>query len=53
MKWLLIALIVIPGTIADLLNAMGVKRNGEAYDFRRLRASRWTVGVPKEKSECS
>ena len=34
MKWLLIALIVIPGTIADLLNAMGVKRNGEAYDFR-------------------
>lgn len=34
MKWLMIALIVIPGTIADLLNAMGVKRNGEAYDFR-------------------
>ena len=34
MKWLLIALIVIPGTLADLLNAMGMKRNGEVYDFR-------------------
>ena len=34
MKWLLIALIVIPGTIADLLNTMGMKRNGEVYDFR-------------------
>src|SRR5580704_16278793 len=34
MKWLLIALIVIPGTIADLLNALGMKRNGEVYDFR-------------------
>ena len=29
MKWLLIALIVIPGTIADVLNAKGMKRNGE------------------------
>jgi bacterial/archaeal transporter family protein len=34
MKWLLIALIVIPGTIADVLNAKGMKRNGEVYDFR-------------------
>ena len=34
MKWLLIALIVIPGTIADVLNAMGMKRNGEVCDFR-------------------
>jgi drug/metabolite transporter (DMT)-like permease len=34
MKWLLIALIVIPSTIADVLNAKGMKRNGEVYDFR-------------------
>lgn len=34
MKWLLITLIVIPGTIADVLNTMGMKRNGEVYDFR-------------------
>jgi hypothetical protein len=34
MKWILIALIVIPGTIADVLNTMGMKRNGEVYDFR-------------------
>src|ERR1700681_3291933 len=34
MKWLLIALIVVPGTIADVLNTMGMKRNGEVYDFR-------------------
>jgi len=34
MKWLLIAMIVIPGTIADVLNTMGMKRNGEVSDFR-------------------
>jgi drug/metabolite transporter (DMT)-like permease len=34
MKWLLIALIVIPGTIADVLNTIGMRRNGEVYDFR-------------------
>ncbi len=34
MKWQLIALIVIPGTVADLLNTMGMKRNGEVCDFR-------------------
>ncbi len=34
MKWLLIALIVVPGTIADVLNTMGMKRNGEVCDFR-------------------
>ena len=34
MKWLLIALIVIPGAVADLLNTMGMKRNGEVCDFR-------------------
>ena len=34
MKCLLIALIVIPGTIADVLNTMGMKRNGEVADFR-------------------
>ena len=36
MRWLLIALIVIPGTIADVLNTMGMKRNGEVCDFRQL-----------------
>jgi len=34
MKWLLIVLIVIQGTIADVLNTMGMKRNGEVSDFR-------------------
>src|ERR1700680_3737529 len=34
MKWLLVALIVIPGKIADLLNALGMKRNGEVCDSR-------------------
>jgi len=34
MKWLLIAMIVIPGTIADVLNTMGMKRNGQVTDFR-------------------
>src|SRR6266704_414988 len=34
MKWQLMALIVIPGTVADLLNTMGMKRNGEVCDFR-------------------
>lgn len=34
MKWLLIALIVFPGTMADVLNTMGMKRNGEVSDFR-------------------
>jgi uncharacterized membrane protein len=34
MKWLVMALIVIPGAIADLLNTMGMKRNGEVCDFR-------------------
>jgi drug/metabolite transporter (DMT)-like permease len=34
MKWLLIALVVIPGTIADLLNTMGMKSIGEVCDFR-------------------
>jgi len=56
MRWLLIALIVIPGTIADVLNTMGMRRNGEVYDFRpyailRLIASlarspHLAVGVP-------
>ncbi len=49
MKWLLIALIVIPGAIADLLNAMGMKRHGEVYDFRPRSLARnpfVCVGVP-------
>jgi drug/metabolite transporter (DMT)-like permease len=34
MRWLLIALIVIPGTLADVMNTIGMKRNGEVCDFR-------------------
>jgi bacterial/archaeal transporter family protein len=34
MRWLLIALIVIPGTLADVVNTIGMKRNGEVCDFR-------------------
>jgi drug/metabolite transporter (DMT)-like permease len=34
MKWLLIALIVIPGTVADVLNTIGMRHNGEVCDFR-------------------
>ena len=34
MKWLLIAMIVIPGTMADVLNTMGMKRHGQVTDFR-------------------
>ena len=36
MRWLLIALIVIPGTLADVVNTIGMKRNGEVCDFRPL-----------------
>ena len=34
MRWLLIGLIVLPGTIADVMNTMGMKRHGEVCDFR-------------------
>ena len=34
MRWLLIALVVVPGTMADVLNTIGMKRNGEVSDFR-------------------
>ncbi len=34
MRWVLLALIVIPGTIGDLLNTTGMKRHGEVCDFR-------------------
>jgi drug/metabolite transporter (DMT)-like permease len=34
MKWLLVALIVIPGTVGDLLNTVGMRSNGEVCDFR-------------------
>jgi drug/metabolite transporter (DMT)-like permease len=47
MKWLLVALIVIPGTIADLLNAMGMKRNGEVHDFRPYAIFRLTASLAR------
>ncbi len=33
MKWLLVALVVIPGTAGDLLNSAGMKRHGEVKDW--------------------
>jgi drug/metabolite transporter (DMT)-like permease len=47
MKWLLVALIVIPGTIADLLNAMGMKRHGEVHDFRPHAIFRLTASLAR------
>jgi drug/metabolite transporter (DMT)-like permease len=31
--WLLVALVVIPGTAGDLMNSAGMKRHGEINDF--------------------
>ena len=33
MRWLLVALIVLPGTVGDLLTTAGMKRHGEVNDF--------------------
>ena len=33
MRWLLVALIVVPGTVGDLLTTAGMKRHGEVNDF--------------------
>ena len=33
MKWILVTLIVGPGTIGDVLTTMGMKRHGEVNDF--------------------
>ena len=33
MIWLLVALVVIPGTAGDLMNSAGMKRHGEINDF--------------------
>ena len=33
MKWLLLALVVVPGTVGDVLMTMGMKRHGEIEDF--------------------
>jgi drug/metabolite transporter (DMT)-like permease len=52
MKWLLIALIVIPGTIADLLNAMGMKRNGEVHDFRPCAMIRLIASLARNPYVC-
>ena len=52
MKWLLIALIVIPGTLADLLNAMGMKRNGEVYDFRPSAIFRLIASLARNPYVC-
>jgi len=52
MKWLLIALIVIPGAIADLLNAMGMKRHGEVYDFRPRAIVRLIASLARNPFVC-
>lgn len=33
MKWLLVALVVIPGTVGDVLNSAGMKRQGELDEW--------------------
>jgi drug/metabolite transporter (DMT)-like permease len=33
MKWILVALVVIPGTVGDVLNSAGMKRQGELTDW--------------------
>jgi drug/metabolite transporter (DMT)-like permease len=33
MRWLLVALVVIPGTIGDVLNSAGMKHQGELDDW--------------------
>src|ERR1700757_1728722 len=45
MKWLLVALVVIPGTVGDVLNSAGMKRIGELTDWSPagLRRFAWDV----------
>jgi len=33
MRWILVALVVVPGTIGDVLNSAGMKRQGELTDW--------------------
>jgi uncharacterized membrane protein len=47
MRWLLIALIVLPGTIADVMNTLGMKRNGEVCDFRPRSIFRLIVSLAR------
>lgn len=56
MKWMLVALVVVPGTIGDVLNSAGMKRQGELTDwslhgllcFARDVAQNWYIllGMP-------
>jgi drug/metabolite transporter (DMT)-like permease len=56
MRWILVALVVIPGTIGDVLNSAGMKRQGELTDwsphgllrFGRETLSNWyiLIGMP-------
>ena len=45
MKWLLLALVVVPGTVGDVLMTMGMKRHGEIEDFglRNLSSLLWDM----------
>ena len=45
MKWLLLALVVIPGTVGDVLMTMGMKGHGEIDDFgwRNLLSLLWDM----------
>lgn len=45
MRWLLLALVVVPGTVGDVLMTMGMKRHGEIEDFglRNLLSLVWDM----------
>jgi len=45
MKWLLLALVVVPGTVGDVLMTIGMKRHGEIeeFDLRSLLFLLWDM----------
>ncbi|HZP22987.1 MAG TPA: EamA family transporter [Terriglobales bacterium] len=47
MKWFLVALVVVPGTIGDVLNSAGMKHQGELSDWSPQGLWRFLVQVSK------
>ena len=45
MKWVLVALVVIPGTIGDVLNSAGMKRQGELDEWSLRALARFGWGI--------
>jgi len=45
MKWLLVALVVVPGTVGDVLNSAGMKHQGELTDWSPRGLRRFLVRV--------